>query len=102
MLMRTITKTLQVAKCMVIAIIGFTLVLLGLILIFTPFPGFLVVIGGLVVLAAEFVWARRLLKKVKKQGMRLRDALFSFGSKIRPTVESPLPPKKRKSPKSPK
>jgi hypothetical protein len=28
------------------------------------------------ILAAEFVWARRLLERVKEQGERLRDTVF--------------------------
>lgn len=44
-----------------IALLGLTIVAVGILLIPAPGPGWLVVIGGLWVLATEFAWARRLL-----------------------------------------
>ena len=52
---------------------GFTLLLVGVIMFFTPGPGWLVVFLGLTVLAAEFVWARRLLDRVKQQTLKVRE-----------------------------
>ncbi len=42
----------------------------------TPGPGWLTMALGLAVLAAEFVWARRLLNRLKAQGIRLRDTVL--------------------------
>jgi len=47
------------------AIIGFTLLLIGLAMIVLPGPAILVIPLGLAVLATEFVWAKRLLRKLK-------------------------------------
>ena len=69
-------KTLQQAKRYVKIVFGFTLLVLGVVMIVTPGPGWLVILGGLGVLAAEFVWARRLLDRLKKEGGRLRDAVL--------------------------
>lgn len=44
-----------------VAVVGGAVVVLGLILIPYPGPGWLVVFGGLAILATEFEWARRLL-----------------------------------------
>jgi uncharacterized protein (TIGR02611 family) len=44
-----------------VATVGTFLVLIGLVMVPAPGPGWLVVITGLAVLAGEFVWARRLL-----------------------------------------
>ena len=76
--MRTvvIVKTIQQAKRFVKILMGFTLLVLGIIMVLTPGPGALTIILALGVLAAEFVWARRLLDRVKEQGVRLR-ATFS-------------------------
>src|SRR5690348_17777021 len=41
---------------------GFTFLLLGIVMIFTPGPGTPVILLGLGLLAAEFVWARRLVR----------------------------------------
>jgi uncharacterized protein (TIGR02611 family) len=59
---------------------GFTLLLVGVIMIFTPGPGWLVILMGLAVLAAEYVWARRLLNRLKAGGDRLRHAVFPGSS----------------------
>jgi uncharacterized protein (TIGR02611 family) len=58
---------------------GFTLLLAGVIMLVTPGPGWLVIFLGLTVLAAEFVWARRLMDRVKHQGNRLKDSVMKFG-----------------------
>ncbi len=44
-----------------IGILGFTLVLVGLVGLVLPFlPGWLLIIAGLAVLSTEYVWAKRL------------------------------------------
>ena len=48
-------------------------------MIFTPGPGMLVIFIGLGLLAAEFVWARRLMERMKREGVRLRDAVMGQG-----------------------
>ncbi len=60
-----LAKNLKRAKRVIIAVVGFTVLLLGVAMIFLPGPAVLVVPIGLAILATEFVWARRLLKKVK-------------------------------------
>lgn len=47
---------------------GGFLVVMGLIGLFVPvMPGWLLIIPGLALLAREFVWARRLLDRARKQ-----------------------------------
>jgi uncharacterized protein (TIGR02611 family) len=69
-------KTMQQAKRLMKILLGFTLLAAGILMIFTPAPGWLIILLGLGVLAAEFVWAKQLLERLKEQGMRLRDAVF--------------------------
>ncbi len=52
-------------KRILIFIFGATIILIGVALIFLPGPAFIVLFIGLSVLATEFLWARRLLKKAK-------------------------------------
>lgn len=59
------SRTFKQLKKIVVAIIGFTILLVGIILLITPGPASLVIPAGLAVLATEFVWADNLLKKVK-------------------------------------
>ena len=69
--------TVQQAKRWVKVVIGFTLLFLGVIMLVTPGPGWVAIGFGLALLAAEFVWARRLLNRLKAEGTRLRDAILS-------------------------
>jgi tellurite resistance protein TerC len=54
---------------------GFTLLLIGAIMLFTPGPGWLTIFLGLTMLAAEFVWARRLMDRMKHEGNRQKDSI---------------------------
>jgi uncharacterized protein (TIGR02611 family) len=58
---------------------GFTLLLVGAVMIFTPGPGWLVIFLGLTVLAAEFVWAKRLMERMKDHGTRIKDSVMRMG-----------------------
>src|SRR5688572_27018366 len=46
----------------IVAVVGFTVVLLGVVMVVTPGPALVVIPLGLAILATEFVWAKRLLK----------------------------------------
>ena len=56
---------LRLAKKVVVALIGSTVVLVGVVMIVTPGPAILVIPAGLAILAVEFAWARRWLRRVK-------------------------------------
>lgn len=62
-----VRDALKQAKRLIVAIVGFTVLLLGVAMIVLPGPAFIVIPLGLAILASEFVWARRLLKKVKEK-----------------------------------
>ncbi|SJZ66528.1 TIGR02611 family protein [Trichlorobacter thiogenes] len=57
--------TLRKARQLVVAVVGVTVVIIGIIMIFTPGPAIVVIPLGLGILATEFVWAKDLLHKVK-------------------------------------
>lgn len=80
-------KTLKQAKRLIKIVVGFTLLLLGMIMWLTPGPGWAAVIAGLAILAAEFVWARRLLNKIKEKGVAVSDAVLSRESWLRRLVQ---------------
>jgi Putative transmembrane protein (PGPGW) len=54
------------------ALIGGTLLLIGLALLVLPGPGLLIVAVGLGILASEFLWARRMLRRAKGAAARVR------------------------------
>ncbi len=62
-----IIKTLKQFKRIFVIIVGFTILLIGLALIILPGPAFIVIPVGLSILATEFIWAKKLLDKVKEQ-----------------------------------
>lgn len=74
MIFRTIEQVRRVFRILT----GFTLLLVGVIMFFTPGPGWLVVFLGLTLLAAEFVWAKRLMDRMKHEGNRLKDTVLKF------------------------
>jgi len=51
----------------VIGVVGFTVLLLGVCLLFLPGPAFVVIPAGLAILSLEFAWAKRLLLRVKEK-----------------------------------
>ena len=58
------SATLRQARRFVLLIVGGTVVLLGIVMLVTPGPGLVVIPAGLAILAVEFAWARRLLRRV--------------------------------------
>lgn len=58
-------KRLHRVKRIMIAITGFTVLIIGVGMIVLPGPGLVVIPLGLAILASEFLWARRLLEKIK-------------------------------------
>ena len=62
---------LRVGRKLIVAIIGGTLVLIGLALIVLPGPAIIVIPLGLAILGTEFLWARRLLQRIKSVSAQL-------------------------------
>ena len=75
-----IFKTLHQAKRFLRILIGFTLLAIGVVLLVGPGPGWLVILLGLGLLAAEFVWARRLLDSMKEKAVHLRKFVLNRGA----------------------
>jgi len=71
-----ILRTVEQVRRIFLILAGFTLLLLGIIMIFTPGPGTPVILMGLGLLAAEFVLARRIVDRIKRESARLKDMLL--------------------------
>jgi len=63
---RTIEITYRAARRIVVAVIGGTIVAIGVAMIVLPGPAFVVIPIGLGVLSLEFAWAQRWLQVVKE------------------------------------
>jgi uncharacterized protein (TIGR02611 family) len=78
------TPVQRLAKRVIISVIGTSVVLLGIILIFTPGPAIVVIPAGLAILALEFAWARRWLRRLKAYArLASRKAKRKTGPKTR-------------------
>jgi uncharacterized protein (TIGR02611 family) len=64
------------------AVAGFMVVLLGVVMLFTPGPGWALIVFGLGLLALEFAWAEHLLERVLTQLERASDQVTK-GSPLR-------------------
>ncbi|MGB5354428.1 MAG: PGPGW domain-containing protein [Woeseia sp.] len=82
--------TYRYARRIVIGIVGATVLLVGVIMIVTPGPAFVVIPIGLAILGLEFAWARRWLQKVRERiseetsKRRTRNAALRRGDKLDP------------------
>ena len=61
----------KTARRMVVFVVGMTVLVIGIIFIVTPGPAFVVIPAGLAILATEFLWARRLLNRMKEKARRV-------------------------------
>jgi uncharacterized protein (TIGR02611 family) len=61
------TRTGRVSLQIAIALLGLIVVVVGIVLIPFPGPGWLIVLAGLAIWAIEFVWAQRLLSFTRRK-----------------------------------
>ena len=66
-------KTIRQAKRLIIAIIGLTVLLIGLAMVVLPGPAFIVIPIALGILATEFIWAKKLLDRVKSRASNVKE-----------------------------
>ena len=67
-------------------IAGAALLLLGAAMMVLPGPGILVIVGGLALLATEYVWARRMLKTARAQAEKVQEAAVASPVRTAATV----------------
>lgn len=67
MILRLAHLTYRAARRVVVAVVGVTVVLLGVVMLATPGPGLVVIPLGLAILSIEFAWARLWLKRVRER-----------------------------------
>jgi tellurite resistance protein TerC len=73
--------SLQQARRVIKIVIGFTVLLIGLLMLALPGPAVVVIPVGLGILATEFVWARNLLKRFKDGANNLKNSVFNNNKK---------------------
>ena len=65
-----VTSARRVARKVVVAVIGATVLAFGVALIVLPGPAVVVIPFGLAILGTEFLWARRLLHRLRAEAQR--------------------------------
>jgi uncharacterized protein (TIGR02611 family) len=76
-------ENIKVVRRVIVSVIGATVLLLGVALLVLPGPAFIVIPIGLAILATEYAWARRWLKKVR----RMASSVISNRGRERPVPE---------------
>jgi uncharacterized protein (TIGR02611 family) len=74
---------MHLLKRFAVTILGGALLAVGLAMMVLPGPGILLIVAGLAVLATEYVWARTLLTKARKQAEAVQEA--AVASRMRTT-----------------
>jgi tellurite resistance protein TerC len=67
LLNRTVYLTYRVARRIVVVVVGFTVLLAGVVMIVVPGPALIVIPVGLAILGIEFAWARFWLNHVRER-----------------------------------
>ena len=75
MINNTINIALRHAKRIIVTVVGFTMLFIGIAMIVLPGPAIVVIPLGLAILAGEFVWAKKLLDKVKSKVKSTKDSI---------------------------
>ena len=68
---------LMSAKRIVTLVMGLTVVLCGVALLFLPGPGIAIIVGGLAILATEFLWAKRWLRRLQRDAVNMSSKIVS-------------------------
>ncbi len=66
-----LTATVRGARRISVALVGGSVLALGVAMLILPGPAFVVIPTGLGILALEFVWARRFLRTVRERAAAL-------------------------------
>ena len=64
-------SALRHLRRVIVAVIGVTVLAIGVAMIILPGPAMVVIPLGLGILAIEFAWARRMLERLKREGTKV-------------------------------
>lgn len=75
--------TYKWARRCAIAVVGGTVVLIGILMIVFPGPAIVVIPAGLAILSLEFAWAKLWLKKIRATGSSVMNSASAYWSRGR-------------------
>jgi len=73
-----ITVTYKWARRCAIALVGGTVILIGVAMIVLPGPAFIVIPAGLAILGLEFAWAKHWLAKIRAAGGQMMNTASRY------------------------
>lgn len=73
-----LTVTYKWARRCAIALVGGTVILIGIAMIVLPGPAFIVIPAGLAILGLEFAWAKQWLEKIRSTGNQAMSAAARY------------------------
>jgi len=72
-----IIKTIKQAKRVITIVFGFTVLVLGVIMLVTPGPGIAGIVLGLAMLGTEFIWAKKLMKRFEHHANNMKNSFVN-------------------------
>lgn len=64
------------ARRFAVAVVGFTVLLIGIVMLVVPGPALVVIPAGLAILALEFAWAKYWLERIKEFAQQAKDKVM--------------------------
>lgn len=77
------------ARRVVTIVIGFTVLLLGVVMLALPGPGMVTIVLGLAILGTEFIWAKRLYKRFEDGANNIKNSFFHNSKKAGSSPDKP-------------
>ncbi len=77
-------------KRIAVTVVGFVVLIAGVIMMVTPGPGVIAIIAGLAILASEWAWAERALDRAKRSGKAALETATSSPFRIALSVLATL------------
>lgn len=68
-----------VARKIIVGVIGFSVLIVGIAMIILPGPAVIVIPLGLLILASEFLWAKKWLDRIKSQAQKIKGKILADG-----------------------
>ena len=76
-------KPLALTTKIVVGVVGTAVLLVGVVMLVTPGPAFVLIPLGLAILATEFAWAHRWLEKARDAARRAKEKAEAVDPKVR-------------------
>ncbi len=67
MIRKTAVSSYKMARRIAVAVVGSTILIIGIVMLVTPGPAIILIPVGLAILSIEFAWARLWLRRVRER-----------------------------------